>query len=559
MTFAAGAAARFHDAARKDVRAVAGRGRRTRGRVLLGGALLLAAWVAAQAAQAGQAAPTDIVIDLAGLPTIPARGEFALTPRLMVQLALARNADASYARLASEVSGHLAHAESGLFEVVAYGGVRHEDRKRKRSAQDIGGNSVLSPQFRELVLDENVYQAEMGVRRRLAIGGELSLSYKLGARNNNLIAVSNAERRDTEYDGALALTFRQPLLRGFGSTAVEADRRIAELEWAITRQQYKQQLLRSASEALTAYWQLHRAWETLRMRREAVQRAEAALRDIEARIGGGRLPPRGALEARSALTARRAEALRAEQGLSEAESRIKSLLNLGDDDYRDLRPRPASAPPAGGLPVAVDGDRLERALSRWPGMRIAELKRQQGGVRLDFAANQKRPQLDLTASCSSTSLSYRRSDAADDPLRGDYPDCYVGLSLEMPLQGNVRASSQHLAQRARMSQSDIEIQAVRTTLTNDLHLRARQLERVRQEVAEYRRDVELRAQLLASERTQFELGLSRLSQVIARENEWAAAREALLDAEARLALAEVALRVADGSLFDEYGVDWREG
>ncbi len=558
MTCAAGAAARIHDAARTGVRAVAGYGHGARGRGLLGGALLLAAWVAMQAAQAGQAAPTDIVVDLAGLPPIPAQGEFVLTPRLMVQLALARNADASYARLASEVSGHLARAESGLFEVVAYGGVRHEDRKRKRSAQDIGANSALSPQFRELVLDENVYQAEMGVRRRFAVGGELSLSYKLGARNNNLIAVSNAERRDTEYDGALALTFKQPLLRGFGSAAVEADRRIAELEWAITRQQYKQQLLRSTSEALTAYWQLHRAWETLRMRREAVQRAEAALRDIEVRIGGGRLPPRSALEARSALTARRAEALRAEQGLSEAESRIKSLLNLADHDYRDLRPRPASAPPAGVLPVAVDGERLEQALSRWPGLRIAELKRQQGTVRLDFAANQKRPQLDLTASCSSTSLSYRRGDAADDPWRGDYPDCYVGLNLEMPLQGNVRASSQHLAQQVRMSQSDLEIQAVRTTLANDLHLRARQLERAREEVAEYRRDVELRAQLLNSERTQFELGLSRLSQVIARENEWAAAREALLDAEARLAMAEVALRVADGSLFDAYGVDWRE-
>ncbi len=488
---------------------------------------------------------------------IPQRGELNLTPRLLLQMTLARNADALYSRLAAEVSGHLAQSELGLFEVVAFGGVRHEDRERQRTAQERLAGSGLVPD-----LDEQVDIAELGVRRRLRSGGELSLSYRLSGRDNNLIKDSTfSGGEDTEYDGALALTFKQPLLRGFGRGVVEADRRIAELEWAITKQQHKQQLLRTSSEALAAYWQLYRAHESLRIREQAMRKADAALEDIKARISSGRLSPRTIFEARSAVATRRAEVFRAEQNVSEAEAKIKNLLNLNDTEYAELRLLPilradqATARPA--APILGNAERLEQALQHWPTYRIADLKRQQGLIRLDYASNQKRPQLDLTASCSSTYLSYDFSHTAENVVKGDYPDCYLGFNMEIPLEGNLRAKSQHQAQYVRLYQSALEIEAVRTSLANDLELRTRQLERVKKEVAEYQKDVELRQQLLDTERQQFQFGMSRLSQVIARENELNAGHESLLDSQARLELAQVAVQVADGSLFGNYAVEWR--
>lgn len=492
---------------------------------------------------------------VASLPDIPRQGDFQLSPRLLLQLALARNADALYSKLASEVSGHLARAEAGLFEVVAYGGLRHEDRNRQRTAQEKLSTSGTIPD-----LDEQVDSAEMGVKRRLAWGGELSLSYRLTGRNNNLIQSSIfSGGKDTEYDGALSLTFKQPLLRGFGRDTVDADRKIAELDWAIGKQQYKQQMLRTSSETLAAYWQFYRAYEALRIRNESLSKAKAALEDVEARIAGGRLPPKTVYEARSTVSTRMAEKFRAEQNASEAESKIKTLLNLTGGEYEGLKFLPGSrpAPERGADTERSNARRLEDALRDWPSYRIADLKRQQGLVRLDYASNQKRPQLDLTASCSTTSLSYDAQTVADRMFNRDYPDCYVGLNMEIPIEGNLRAKSQHLAQRVRLEQSDVEIGAVRSTLANDLELRIRQLRRAALEVAEYRKDVELRAELLEMEQKQFKFGMSRLSQVIARENELDASRESLLDSEVRLELARVALQVADGSLFGEYAVAWQ--
>jgi outer membrane protein TolC len=456
--------------------------------------------------------------------------------------------------LASEVSGHLAQAELGLFEVVAFGGLRHEDRKRQRTAQELDLNSLLKS---EVDLDEQVDLIEMGVRRRMGAGGELSLSYRLTGRKNNLIEASPiSKNKDTEYDGALALTFKQPLMRGFGSAVVDADRKIAELEWAIGKQQYKQQMLRSSSEALAAYWQIYRTNESLRIRQESLRKAIAAQADIEERIVNGRLPPRAAYEARSTVSLRMAEKLRAEQAVNEAESKIKTLLNLVGAEYGSLRLLPGHQPALAQSPAPEppNAQRLEQALHDWPSYRIAEMKRQQSQIRLDMASNQKRPQVDLTASCSSTYLSYAAQDSAEKIFKRDFPDCYVGVNMEIPLEGNLRAKSQHQAQRVRMEQSDIEIEAVRTALTNDLELRARQLDRAIMEVAEYRKDVDLREQLLEMEQKQFQFGMSRLSQVITRENELNVSRESLLDSQARLELARVALQVADGSLFGEYAV-----
>ena len=493
---------------------------------------------------------------LASLPEIPAQGELWLTPRLMLHLALVRGADIQYSRLAAVASGHLARAEYGVFEPIAYASVRHEDRSRQRTAQELSSNIFTQ---NEQLLDEQVRAREIGIRGRMGLGGEMTVAYKRTARSNNLIedAFGNTAKRDTEYDAAYTVSFKQPLLRGFGSDAVDADSKVAELEWAIGKQQFRQQVLRSGSDALAAYWQLYRASESLKLRQMAKSNALAALADVEARIASGRMAPKTIFEARGVVAARTAEIFPAEQGVSEAEAKIKNLLNLGAQNYRDLHLIPR-LPPSKDAAPALQARPLEQALQMWPGYRIAKLKQEQGRVRLNFAENQKKPVLDVVASCSSTRLSYESRYSATNVFSSGHPDCYLGLNAEMPIGGNLRASEQHQAQRVRLIQSDVEIEAIRSTLANDLQLRERQLARAAEEVAEHRKDVAMRAKLLELEQTQFKFGLSPLGQVILRENELHAGQERLLDALARLELARVAVQVADGSLLDTHGVEWRE-
>lgn len=492
---------------------------------------------------------------LAAPPAIPIQGVWEVTPTRLLQQVLARNADALYARLQSRVASRLLEAESALGEPVSYASLRHEDRFRQRTAQE---KSVLGTPQSEL--DELVDTLEIGVRERLASGGEVSLSYRYTDRRNNIIR-SGTGKPDAEYDGALTLTLKHPLLRGFGAAAVDADRQVAELEQAISLQQYKQQLLKASSDALTAYWQLYKAYELKRMREEARDHARRAFDDVRAQVASGRVSRTVASESQALLGLRTVEVLRAEQGVSEAETRMKNLLGLPGHTYArlSLKPAPGEAAAAPTAEVeALSESRLNAVLEAWPPWQVAQLRRRQALVRLDYARNQVKPALDVIASCSSSRLAYSSSTVTDNVLSTRYPDCYLGLNMEMPLQGNRRASAQHDAQQLRIAQSDLELDTVRGAMANDLLSRQAMLANAVAEVEEMRRDVDLRARLLDAERVQMELGLSRLAQVIERENALNESRARLLDSLTRQEQARTALHLADGSLLRRHAIELGE-
>lgn len=483
------------------------------------------------------------------LPPIPRQGVWEITPGRLVQQVLAHNADALYARLQTEVAAHLLASESSVDEPVAFAALKHEDRQRQRTAQE--RTSSLFTSQNELI--ERVDTLEMGVRRRLLSGGEVSLSYRFTDRRNNIIHASSGAP-DDEYDGALTLTLKHPLLRGAGDAA-QTDRVVAELELGVARQQYRQQILKAASEALGAYWQLYKAHELAQIRRETLEQARRALADAEVQLAAGRANRAAAREVRALAGLREVETLRAEQGLLEAESRVKSLLNLPVPEVTGLRLKPVQAADADADAPPWDEARLQAALEVWPPWRVSQLRREQGRARLDYARNQTRPALDVVASCASTRLAYDSDQVIQHAASRLYPDCYLGLNLELPLRGNRRADGQFQAQTSRVAQADLELDAVRAALFNEIWNRRQQLEGALEEVRQLRRDLALRLELLEAERTQMSLGFSRLAQVIERENAVQDSRARLLESKARVEQARVALRLASGELLPGLGVE----
>lgn len=525
---------------------------------LVRGLGLIALCCSTAALAAVEAAPAD-GSPLAAPPAIPIQGVWEVTPTRLLQQVLARNADALYARLQARVASRLLEAESALGEPVGYASLRHEDRFRQRTAQELNATNPLYATQNNL--DELVDTLEIGVRERLATGGEVSLSYRYTDRRNNIIRTTTGN--SAEYDGALTLTLKHPLLRGYGTAAVDADRQVAELEQAIGLQQYKQQLLKASSDALTAYWQLYKAHELKRMREEARDHARRAFDDARAQVASGRASRTVASESQALLGLRTVEVLRAEQGVSEAEARMKNLLGLPGHTYAGLSLKPAPGEVAAAPSAEVGGEalsdtRLNAVLEAWPPWQVAQLRRRQAQVRLDYARNQVKPALDVIASCSSSRLAYSSGEVTDNVLSTRYPDCYLGLNLEMPLQGNRRAGAQHEAQQLRIAQSDLELDAVRGAMANDLLSRQAMLANAMAEVEEMRRDVDLRARLLDAERVQMELGLSRLAQVIERENALNESRARLLESLTRQEQARTALHLADGSLLQRHAIELGE-
>nr|WP_240980495.1 TolC family protein [Ramlibacter agri] len=463
----------------------------------------------------------------------------------------ARNPEIRYSRLGVEVAAYLSSAEASLYETVLYGSAVGDDVDRQRTIEErVSSAASLS------VLNERSQSYEAGLKQRLPTAGEMSLAYKVVRRSNNIIASSTNNLQDTEWTSGLVVTLKQPLLRNAGRGVLETDRRVAELEREVQWAQFRQQVLKSTADALNLYWQLQRAQEARRLRDESMNNVQKMAQDVDARIEAGRTPPAARLEVQSILAGREAELLRADLAEHEAEAKVLTALGIpSTGPALHLKATDTPLPP-NAQPEPLD-EALQRALDQWPPYRVSQLRLEQGRLRLAFADNQRQPQLDFSATYNATGLAYDRIEAKKLATRDQYPEWTLGLNFEMPLGGNGKAGGQYQAQAVRVQQNLLELEAIRTSLSNDLSQRREDLVSALRQVAQAQKDVDLRKQVEDNERDRYRLGVGLLRNWLDRENETYEARQRLSDAVMRAQSARVAWQFAQGSLLDEYDIALR--
>lgn len=507
------------------------------------------------AQQTGEFGPAPVRYEPYVPPPKPAsQRPVRLDAKTLAQLALEQNAEVLYARLQSRVSEQAAEAETGLYMPIAYANLRREGRNRQRTVEErltaaLGGITRLN---------EHVLAGEAGVRVKAPTGAEVALAWRSNQRRSNVIASASFATGDSEATGALVLSLRQPLLRGAGRDVVETDLRVARYERDIGGWQFRQQVLRIGSEALSAYWQLWRARSTQALRRAALDNAQETAEDVKSRVDGGRLPPAALDEATAVLSARRAELARGQQALFDAEAKVRVLLDLPPEDAGWTLADPELEPPAPARELAALAERLPDIEAAWPPLRMALLKREQADARMRLAYSKKLPALDVQASYSSNSLTYGPMDAAIKATQGRNPDWTIGVAMEVPLGGDRRAQAEYRAQQLRVEQSALEVHSVRQALASDYFNRAAQFGELGRELAQLREELTAREQLEAGVRDQFALGATPRNRLLRLQADVLDARLRYIDGASRWALARVALQLVDGSLLAAHDVQLTE-
>lgn len=470
-----------------------------------------------------------------------------LDSRTFLQQLIVRNLEVQYSQINTNVTRHLGRAEAGLYEPTFFTSFRKEGRNRQQTIEE-----VIATNSSTALLNERVNTLESGVRSKLPTGAELSLSYKRSNKSNNVIQQNSFGVYETEYSGLLNIVFKQPLLRNAGRQVTETDKKIAELEHQASLQQLTQQTLKTSIDGLNLYWQLHRAQETVKLRKEAFDTSKALLADAQSRVAAGRTPASALLELRGVVLSREAETLRSLQALHESQSKLSTALNL----LRNNEVAAATQPQLRSYDLVADQAQpsVDEVLMLWPPYQIALLRQQQAQIRLNFARNQKMPMLDFVMSYGNTGLGYRTADARDATLGGKYPDWYVGLNFEYPIGGNQKATEQYLAQVARLEQADLELQAIRNAFTNDLRIRRDDMENAYSVIKLSDSEVKLRKNIFDNERLRIELGSGLLSTLIQKQADLIEAQQRLLENQNRYEIALATWQYTRGTLLTDNGI-----
>jgi outer membrane protein TolC len=480
---------------------------------------------------------------------------FIETPRLtrmsqqeFLHLLVARSIEIQYSKLSADVAGFLKTGEGALYEPTTFLAVREEGRLRQRTSEEVTQNFNTR---NTALLDENGRSTEFGVRGKLPTGADVSLSYKLSRKSNNLIPQTTQGRFDTEHNALLNLTLKQPLMRNAGRSVTETDRRVAELEHQISLQQLTQQTFKSCIDGLTVYWQLHRAQETVTLRQEALASTQALLSDGKNRVTAGRAPESTLLELQGALLNRQAELVRSQQALVDAQSKLSTAVHVPWNQTLAIQTQPTFMSLNQQLPSSAAED---DALRLWPPYQIALLKQQQAQTRLQFAMNQTQPVVDLVLSYGGTGYNNQSQAARNFADKGTYPDWYFGVNIELPLKGNQKAEQQYLAQSTRLLQSETELLAIRNSFGNDLQVRFSDLNRTQQIIQSSQHDVTLRQTIFINERQRVDLGVGLLGALIQKQVDLTEAKQRLLENQIRFETAMATWQYAQGRLLADHHI-----
>ena len=358
----------------------------------------------------------------------------------------------------------------------------------------------------------------------------------------------------------------QPLLNGRGALPNKRFIMVAANNMRTSDELLRQQVTLTVVQVENAYWNLAAATEAILGAQRNLDVAQRLDNDTKARLEIGTVAPIELTSTGSAVAAAQRDLIIAKSDFQLQEAQFKKLLSKKIDAELDAasietldelpEPNPRDIPE---LPTA-----LAAALEGRPELLMTHQDRANQDISARFTGDA------LSPSVHAFSL-YAGAGLAGDNLKGttgtgeslfqgfaaQYPEYATGLSIVLPLR-NRAAQADNL--RARLEQQQLEVSEQR--LRQQVELEVRQamvsLTQGKAQVEAANEALKFANQVLEGERAKLDSGVSTTYNVILRQRDLAAARQAQISASVAYARALVDIHRATGATLKENGIDLRD-
>jgi outer membrane protein len=477
-------------------------------------------------------------------------------------LALKNNLDITFARMQPEAAETDIMREEGQFDPL-FSSQFSKYRERKQVANALSGSETSAEIWQER------YNLEAGLQKRFTAGTQADLRLRHRESTSDLPFAGLVP----EYYSELVLGLTQPLLRDFGIEVGRSFIKIANLNYEVSEQQFRQQVMDVLYQVEAFYWDLYFRISDLENKRKSLERAQDFQRTFRIRIEAGTLAPIEIYQADAEVALRAQEVIVAEARVQQAEDNLKAVLNLyREDRYWDVRFQPTDMPERSPIEPAP-AECIEIALENRPEIKQARLGLDISDVQVRYTKNQLMPRLDLFGSIGTNGLSGRNSDVTfggttipgDSPWHGkrndtleymrdlDYYSYEIGIRLEFPL-GNRVARSQHTRARIEKIQAATTLESVQNTIITDVREAIRLVETSRKVIDSSSATLRFTQEKLTAEEKKFDVGMSTAFAVLEYQSDLANAESNLAFAYAEHRKALTNLMRVMGILLEEKGL-----
>jgi len=466
---------------------------------------------------------------------IPGAGpRVELTLDNAIARALERNLDLAVERLNPQVFDLTLAQQLGAYRPTFDTALSNSSRTNPSSTQLDGGEAVVS--------DNVVFNT--GIAQAVELGGG---RYEVNLNNNRSASTNFFTSFNPSYRTGFQASYTQPLLRGFRIDTTRQQIRVTRINRDIADIDLRQTVTNTVSAVRDAYWELVYATQTVSVQQQALDLAEALIRDNEARVEIGTLAPIDVVQARSEAAARRQTLAQAEQALATAELVLKQLIVDGtDDEYWRSDLDPVDLPTLNPAPIDLDGA-LRRALDERTDLARSRRQLDINQVNLSAMHNATLPAVDVVGSYQlqgqggtryvrsglggqiTTEIPGGISDAFNQLYDADFPVWSVQLNVSYPL-GQSAADAAYARARLQTQQVQAQLRQLELQVATEVTNAVVQIQAIERRVEAAIAARELAEEQLAAEQSRFEAGLSTNFFVVQAQRDLATAQDAELRA-----------------------------
>jgi outer membrane protein TolC len=300
-----------------------------------------------------------------------------------VRLALENNLGVRVARIDPQIQDlGVAQARAAWFPTL---------RSTLQSAStESPSNSFLSGA--ETKISDDRLNTNVGVEQAMKWGGR----YNVGWDSSRSTTTNIFSNFSPQVRSSLALTYTQPLLRGFSIDTSRQQVLLSEKNREIADVTLRQAMVVTARAVRYAYWDLAFAIASLDVQRQSLELARESLRNTRARIEIGTAPPVDEIEGEAEVALREEAVIVGEAQIGTAEDALRTLVfDPSSPGFWTLRIEPAERPLFTPVPIDVaEGTRA--ALDRRSDIQESRKNLEAADINLRFFRNETLP--DVTAS-----------------------------------------------------------------------------------------------------------------------------------------------------------------
>jgi HAE1 family hydrophobic/amphiphilic exporter-1 len=282
-----------------------------------------------------------------------------------------------------------------------------------------------------------------------------------------------------QLQSSLSIDIRQPLLRDFTIDNLRREVILSEKDRDISDFQLQQTIATTSRAVRNAYWDLAYANASLAVQRQSLDLANESLRETNARIQIGTIPPIDAVEAQAEVAARQQAVIVAEAQIDTTQDNLRALVfNQSSPDFWTTRIVPTELPAFAPTTVDIDGA-VRNALQMRTDLLQARKSLESADINIKYFRNQTLPDVSAILDYGLTGLGgtpVTRTGTLGIPVAipigttrnfgsvlGDlfgnqYPSWTVGLSITYPLGRS--------PQEANLARAQLETVQAETQLKN---------------------------------------------------------------------------------------------